>query len=132
MKKIIIILLATVITTAASATPAAPLGGGHGGWHGGGFHRPVRTVIVGGGFYNPWYGPWGYYGFGYPWYATPPTPPSKLDLQLSTIRVNYADKIKSVRMDKDLPRQERRMKIKDLKTQREHELIDAKKSFYKY
>jgi hypothetical protein len=126
MKKLIIIMLAVLVTTAASAMPVARISGGHhGGWH-----RPPRTVIVGGGWYSPWYGPWGFYG--YPWYPTAPTPPSRLDLQLSTIRVNYGDKIKSVRMDKDLNRQARREKIKDLKTQREHAIIDAKKSFYKY
>lgn len=126
MKKIIIILLAAFVTTAASAMPTSRISGGHhGGWH-----RPPRTVIVGGGWYSPWYGPWGFYG--YPWYATPPTPPSRLDLQLSTIRVNYADKIKSVRMDKDLTRQARRETIKNLKTQREHAIIEAQQRFYKY
>ncbi|MBO9632738.1 MAG: hypothetical protein J7578_06435 [Chitinophagaceae bacterium] len=131
MKKIIIILLAAFVTTAASAMPAASNIGGphgpHGGWHGG-YYRP--RVFIGGGWYNPWYGPWGGY-YGYPWYSYP-TPPSQLDLQISTIRVNYADKIKSVRMDSDLTKQARKAKIRDLKTQRENAILDAKKNFYKY
>lgn len=129
MKKIIIILLAAFVTTAASAMPAAgTIGGPHGGWHGG-YYRP--RVIVGGGWYSPWYGPWGGF-YGYPWYAYPPTPPSKLDIQISSIRVNYADKIRSARMDKELTKQARKNIIRDLKTQRENAILDAKKNFYKY
>lgn len=132
MKKIIIILLAAFVTTAASAMPAASNIGGphgpHGGWHGG-YYRP--RVIIGGGWYSPWYGPWGGGFYGYPWYSYS-TPPSQLDLQISTIRVNYADKIKSVRMDSDLTKQARKAKIRDLKTQRENAILNAKKNFYKY
>ncbi|MGN6419774.1 MAG: hypothetical protein ACTHMC_19885 [Pseudobacter sp.] len=129
MKKFIIIALATVLATAASAMPAVR--GGHG-WHGGGYLRPRTTVVLGGGWYNPWYGPWGFYGYpGYP-YPTVPATPSRLDLQLSSIRVNYADKIRSARMDKDLTREARRKEISTLKTEREKAIIEAKKNFYKY
>ncbi|NML22920.1 hypothetical protein HHL16_18730 [Pseudoflavitalea sp. G-6-1-2] len=130
MKKLLIILIATVITsTMASAMPAPGPGWHGGGWHRGGYYRP-RTIIWGGGFYNPWYSPWGY-GF-YPDYGYRPSPPSKLDLQIEGIRVNYADKIKSVRMNRDFTREERRNEIRDLKTQRSNAILDAKKNFYKY
>ena len=127
MKKLIIILIATVITTAASAMPGHGWRGG--GWHGGGYYQP-RTIIWGGGFYNPWYSPWGY-GF-YPYYGYRPSPPSKLDLQIEQIRVNYADKIRSVRMNHDFTREERRKEIKDLKNNRSNDILTAKKNFYKY
>ena len=130
MKKLIIILFATVITSASFAAPVAE-GPGHGhgggGWHGGGFRS---RVYIGGGWYNPWYGPWGYYGY-YPYYGYS-TPPSKLDIQIDAIRVNYADKIKSARMDHELTRDGRKRVIKDLKTQRENEILQAKRDFYKY
>lgn len=130
MKKIMIVLLSIVVATGVSAKPAAHFGGG---FHGGGFHGGGRTtVVVGGGFYSPFYSPWGYY-YGYPFYpyATAPTPPSKLDLQIQGIKVDYNDKIKSAKMDDSLTKQEKKQTVRQLKTERSQAIIDAKKNYYK-
>ncbi|MFT3827400.1 MAG: hypothetical protein QM731_25990 [Chitinophagaceae bacterium] len=125
MKKIMFILLSIATITTASAMPARGIGGGfHGGFHA----APRTTVILNNGFYNPF---GFYYGFPYYTYGIPPTPPSKLDLQVQSIKVDYADKIKSVKMDDSLTSKEKKDKVRAFKTEREHAIIQAKRDFYK-
>ncbi|WP_343675249.1 hypothetical protein [Chitinophaga sp.] len=123
MKKIIIALTMTVMATGAFA-----MGPGHGGYHGGG----RTTVIVGGGFgyYSPFYSPFGYWGYPYPYYAAPYRP-TKLDLQVMDIKNDYADRIASVKMDRDLSGKERRQEIRQLKRERDNAVYDAKRNYYK-
>ena len=124
MKKIMMILLLMAMVAGASAMP-----GGH---MGGGFVRgPRTTVIVGGGFYSPFYAPFGFYG--YPFYAYPSMPyrPTKLDLQIEDIKNDYSDKIASVKLDSDLTGKERREKIRELKKERNDAILDARKNYYK-
>lgn len=129
MKKIIFALMMTVAATGAFA-----MGPGHGGggFHGGGF-RGGRTVIVSGGFYSPFYSPWGYgWGWGgYPYYAAAPYRPSKLDLQVMDIKNDYSDRIASVKMDRDLSGKERRQEVRQLKRERDNAVYDAKRNYYK-
>lgn len=126
MKKIIIVLLAVLSVTWVSARPAAPIGG---------FHAGGRTTVIvrGGGWYNPFYSPFSlYYGYPmYPYATVPASRPTKLDLQIEDIRNNYTDKIRSARLDDQLTRKDRRQVIKNLKAQRDADILNAKKNFYK-
>ncbi|TWV93348.1 hypothetical protein [Chitinophaga pinensis] len=127
MKKVIIVLVLTAMVQVASAMP--PM---HGGGFRGGFY-PRTTVVVGGGFYNPYFSPFGfYYGapYGYP-YSAAPYQPTKLDMQVADIRNDYADKIESVKLDKSLTGKERRAQIRTFKQERDQAVLDAKRNYYK-
>ncbi|AEV97312.1 hypothetical protein A4D02_16905 [Niastella koreensis] len=78
-------------------------------------------------FYNPWYAyPPGYgYGYGYR------SRPTKLDLQIQDINNDYKDKIWSARHDESLSRKQRRQEVHDLKHQRDNDILQAKKDYYK-
>lgn len=122
MKKIIVVLVLTAMVQVASAMPPV-----HGGGFRGGFY-PRTTVVVGGGFYSPYYSPFGFYG--YP-YAAAPYQPTKLDMQVANIRNDYADKIESVKLDKDLTGKERRSQIRTFKRDRDQAVLEAKRNYYK-
>jgi hypothetical protein len=127
MKKLLIVLFTMGLAMGASAQKYV---------RGGGFHysRGPRVFVgVGAGFspfysYNP-YGPWGYpYGGGYgPRYSARP---SRLELQVQDIKLDYADRIKSVRMDRALKGRDRRQTIRQLKTERDRSIVDAKRNYY--
>lgn len=125
MKKIVIaMMLAVTVSTGAFA-----IGPGHG-FHGGGWGGRT-TVIVGGGFYSPWYYPFGYWGYPYPYYAAPYHQPTKLDMQVMDIKNDYADKISSVKLDKSLSRKERRQQIRAFKRERDRAVMEARRNYYK-
>jgi len=108
-----------------SVASAMPVG------HIGGFHGGRTTIIYGGGFYNPWYSPFSlYYGYPFAPYAVPNVP-SKLDMQITDIKNDYADKIASVKMDKSLTKQEIREKVKEFKRERNEAVDEAKRNYYK-
>jgi|GEM_PF-3260681 len=121
MKQIILATALIAIVSAASAAPVAHIGGGiHGG----------RTVIIyNNGFYNPWYSPYNAF-YGYP--AAPiPQQPSKLDMQIQSIKNDCSDKITSVKLDKTLSKQEIKDKIKTFKQDRDLAVKEAKVNYYK-
>lgn len=98
----------------------------------GGGHRVgsrVHTrVSVGIGypyFYYPgyWYDPW--YGYGYNRRS------SSLAMDIADIKDDYKDKIWSARHDKSLSRPERKKEIRRLKTERDKEIRDAERDYYK-
>ncbi|PWV48906.1 hypothetical protein [Chitinophaga sp. S165] len=127
MKKIIAILLLAVTVQGASAmVPNAP---GRGFRGGGGFYHPRTTVVLGGGFYSPFYSPF-YFGYPYP-YAAAPYQPTKLDMQINDIKNEYADKIESVRLDKDLSGKERRAQVREFRRERDSAVLEAKRNYYK-
>lgn len=132
MNKLLLILLLTGATMVASAQKFIPRGG-----H---YHAPRPRVSVGIGFgapfwgygYGPYYGPgwgspfynnWGGWGYGRP---------SRLSLEIADIQNEYQARIKEVRKDKSIPRAERKKEIRQHKTDREHEIIEAKRRYYKY
>ncbi|MEO8582643.1 MAG: hypothetical protein ABI415_02540 [Flavitalea sp.] len=125
MKKLLVFLFAISLAAGASAQK------GH---RGGSFHvRPRVIVGIGGGFggyypYSPYYQPYSpfYRGYGYNPYARP----SRLDLDIQGIKLDYEDRIKSVKMDDGLKRREKRERIKELKYERDKAIIDAKKDYY--
>ena len=122
MKKIMIIMISVALAGTASAQHFS---------HGGGaYYRP--RIIVSGGFYP-------YFGFGYnPFYGYPYYPygygynrPSKMTMQIQDIKKDYADKIWSAKHDTSLTRKERRMKVHELKVERDNAIMDLKHNYYK-
>jgi hypothetical protein len=154
MKKLLIVLLACGLGIAASAQPkinqgfrGGSLSGGinHGGSYKGNveYVRPRVTVIAPVAPIYPYYGYGLGYGLGYrysPFYSPFNDPfygrryaeerPTELDLQIEDIKNEYKYKIDNVKDDKSLSKDERKQKVRDLKHQREDEIIDAKKSYY--
>lgn len=129
MKKLLIILFSLGLTVAASAQHV----------RGGGYHGGGRRVVVvpsysmsigafapyyGYGFYNPWL-------YGNPYGSNYSPRPSKLDLQIEDINADFKDKKWSVKHGQNLSRQERKQKIHELKVDRDQQILDAKKNYYK-
>ena len=151
MKKLLVILFSIGLTLGATAQPK--IGGGfrggpvRGGVYGGGvqYVRPRVTVIAPYAPRSPYYG----YGLGYssrfgyrysPYYDPFLDPrndfrrestPTQLELQIEDIDNEYDYKISSVKDDKSLSKDERKQKIRELKHEKDQEIIEAKKSYYK-
>jgi hypothetical protein len=123
MKKVLIGMISLALTGTASAQH----------FHGGSvYSRP--HVIISTGFY-PYYG----FGFGfnplfpyYPYARPYNNRPSKLDLQIMDIKNDYKDRIWSVKHDASLTRKERKGKVHELKVERDNEINDLKKNYYKH
>jgi hypothetical protein len=125
MKKLLIVMISLALAGTVSAQRFS---------HGGGVYYHPR-VIVTGGFY-PYYGfgfgpfypysPYGYgYGYGY-------NRPSKMAMQIVDVKNDYKDKIWSAKHDTSLTRKERRMKVHELKVQRDNAIEDIKRNYYKH
>ena len=133
MKKLMIILLSTGILSFGLASDASAQRGGHIGF-GGGFYGP--RVVVGGGYYAPYYYPGLYFGvpwgypYGYPYYGYGYAP-SRLQMQIADIKQDYSDRIASVRSDRSLTGKERRQKVRDLKHERDNAIADAERNYWK-
>lgn len=129
-RKILIFVFAIGLAVSASAQRA-----GHGGFGGGrGYYAYPRTYVgVGFGLGYPFYPGYGLYG---PWYAYPPyyygygAMPSRLAMQISTIKDDYAQQIKAVKLDKTLTHKERRARIRELKNEREGTIVQARKDYF--
>jgi hypothetical protein len=125
MKKLLIVMISVGLALGASAQR------GH--YHGGGYRVVRPRVVVGFGGYSPFYSP--FYNPYSPWgnpygYNSFNSRPSKLDLEIQDIKLDYADRIKSVKLDDGISRRERKLRIKDLKYDRDRAIIDAKKNYY--
>lgn len=126
MKKMLIVLFMIGLAVGASAQKIGIRGGGY---H---FRGPRVIVGIGAGYspFYPYYGPfspWGYhYGYGYGYSPRP----SKLDLQVQDIKIDYSDRIKSVKMDHSLRHRQRRQIIRQLKADRDRAIVDAKRNYY--
>lgn len=130
MKKLLVIMLSVGLAVSASAQKGH---GGHGGIVAGHGFAPSH-LSVGIGVFPAYghfgYGPW----FGYPYYDYPYNgyPRSlRLDLQIEDIKLDYKDRIWSVRHDESLSRKEKRKTIRNLKAERDREIIDARLNYYK-
>ena len=127
MKKLLMILLTAGIVTGASAQHVI-----HGGGFYGGGYRTGGVVVVGG---PGWY-PGFYWGLGYPYWNYPygypyGHVPSKLEMQVSDIKQDYADRIASVKADNTLSGREKRQQIRDLKHQRDDAVANAVRNYWK-
>ena len=119
MKKLLFTLLCMGMLSAASAQ-----------WHRayGGYYSP-RYYYPGYGL--GLYGIWGYPYAPYPYYNSYYRP-GKLEMQLEDIRQDYRDKIWSARQDKSLKGKARRAKIRELKKERDNELNQTIRNYYKH
>lgn len=142
-KRLLIILLTLGIASGAYAQRfhGGEIGGG-GHFYGGGY----RTGVIVGGYGPSWGWGWGYPGlylgygypfmFGYPGYPYGYSPygyggTSRLQMQLSDIKQDYADRIESVRSDMSLTGKERRQKVRALRHERDNAINDAKRNYWK-
>jgi hypothetical protein len=122
MKKISIVLFSIIMALSASAQKAVVV------------HPVVHTgprVVY---YYHPYY-PRPYFGLGYSWYYGHPAyyyhRPTKLERQVQDIENEYSDRISSVRADDSLTHHERRVKIRELRHERDQAINDARKNYYK-
>jgi hypothetical protein len=101
------------------------------------FHSRVYGIPLNYGLgYNYPYG-YSYYGYPYYGYSFWERPFNnrnraiqyKLSLQIKTIKMDYADKIKQVRHDKSLSHSQKKQKILSLKSERNQSIINAQKDF---
>lgn len=121
MKTIVIIL----ISLSVSFGVAAQRKGGY-------YHVYAPRVYVapysyGFGFGYPYFGsPYGYpYGYGYGARRVP----YKLSLQIQDIKSDYKAKIKEERHNKSVSGSERRKEIRELKAERDQDIMDAERNF---
>ena len=128
MKKLLIVLVSVGLAFSASAQK---------GFHGSHFHGPRVIVGIRGGYspfyrpYSPFYSPYSPFSPYYSPFAYNYNPrPSRLDLDIEDIRIDYADRIKSVKMDDGLKRREKRQRIRELKYERDRAINDAKRNYY--
>ena len=94
---------------------------------GGHYYRPGTRVVVSYGAYypyDPFYSPYWSYR---PYYYRP----SRLALQIEDIQSDYKDRIWSAKHDDRLSKRERKIKVHQLKSQREQAIRDAERNYYR-
>jgi hypothetical protein len=127
-------LLVMVFLMACVAGANAQIKGGHGYYGGTRVYVVPPRVSYGFGYGPMYYSPFGYYpyGFGYGGgYYPQPYRPSKLEMQISDIKKDYADKISSAKHDDTLSKQERKAEVKRLKAERDNAIDDLKRNYHK-
>lgn len=127
MKTLIIMLISVTLSLGVSAQRK----GYHHAYHG--YYRTYRPRVYVSPFsyglsygypYYPYYG----YPYGYdPYYRS--VMPYKLALQIESIKDDYKNRIREVRRDKSLSHSQRRQEIRNLKTERDEDITNAKKNF---
>ena len=122
MKKIFVMLFSLGLVISAAAQHR---------YIGGHYYRPRTTVVVSGGYYPYYSYPYYSYPFGYSYLGRPYYGPSRLSVEIEDIQSDYQDRIWSVRHDKSISKRERRMRIHDLKAQRDQAIRDAERNYYK-
>jgi len=133
MKKLLIVLFSLGLAVGASAQ----YHGGHG-W-GGHYYAPRPRVSVGIGLGLPLYSPFGYYGYGNPYYGYPPIygggyrsrSSGKLALQIQDIENDYHERIWAAKHDKSISHRARRQEVHRLKSDREKAINEAKRNYYR-
>jgi hypothetical protein len=107
---------------------------GHiGGYYGGGHYYAPAYVGVGFGYGYPFFPYYGLYG---PWYAYPPyyygygAMPSRLAAQVQTIKDDYSQQIKAAKQDKAMTHKQRRERVRELKSERDATIIQARKDYF--
>src|ERR1700676_3221607 len=135
MKKLMVIVMCLGLTYGAVAQRGHNAGGG---FHGGGYIVRPR-ISVGIGYYSAFYSPFGYPGYpywGFPYggyypYGIAYSRPSKLERKEEEIRLDYADRIYSVRHDGSLSSRQKRQEIRSLKQERNKEIHDLVANYHR-
>lgn len=125
MKKISIVLFSVITALSASAQKVVVAPRVHAVPHVVYYSRPH--------FYNPYFSNPYYFGFNY-WYGQPAYyyhRPTKLEGQIQDTENEYSDRISSVRADDSLTGHEQRVKIRELRHERDQAIDDLKKNYYK-
>ena len=118
MKKIIVVFAALMLTIGATAQKR------------GAYHVRPRTYVVVGGAYNPYfYSPF-YNPYYYPYQPFYNNRPSRLDFEIADIKSDYRARIRDVKHDKSLSKEERKKQVRDLKVQQDKAIRDAEKNYY--
>jgi len=135
MKKLMVIGMFLGLAFTASAQ--------HGHVISGGYHSVAYVVQprfgVGFGYYAPFYGPYGFYGFGpywgFPYMGYYPNGgygrPTNLQRKEEDVRMDYQDRIYSVRHDSTLTNKEKRQTVRSLKKQRDQDIKDLVANYHK-
>ena len=130
MKTLIIMLISVTLSLGVSAQRKGYYRTYRGYYH---TYRPrvyVSPFSYGLSFGYPYYG---YYI--YPYYSYPYNPyfgrvmPYKLALQIESIKDDYRNRIREARKDKTLSHSQRRQEIRNLKTERDEDIINAKREY---
>lgn len=101
------------------------------------YHAPVYVyrpgLSFGVGYFSPFYSPYGYYNPYGPYipYGSVYHRQSKLERKEEDIRMDYADKIYSVRQDQSLSKKEKRQTVRALKKQRNQEIHELVANYHK-
>ena len=93
-------------------------------------YRPPVYVVPFGyglGYMNPYYPYYPYYGYPYPYRYR--EMPYKLGLQIESIRDDYQNRIRQARNDKSLSHAQWRQEIRNLKAERDQDIINAKRDY---
>jgi hypothetical protein len=120
MKTLLIMLLLVTLTSGVSAQRKGYYPVYH---H---VYRPriyISPFSYGLGYGNPYYS----YPFGYPYRYR--EMPYKLELQIESIKVDYKNRIRQARRDKTLNHAQRRQEIRNLKTERDEDIINARRDY---
>ncbi|MEP6466403.1 MAG: hypothetical protein ABJB05_08855 [Parafilimonas sp.] len=124
MKKISVILFSIILALSASAQKVIV--------------RPVPVgppvIYYSHPYFNPYYYGGGLrFGLNYPMYGRQSyyNHPTKMERQIQDIENDYSDRISSVRADDSLTGHERRVKVRELKRERDQAVDDYRKNYYK-
>jgi hypothetical protein len=120
MKKLFVILMSVIMALSVSAQHR---------YAGRPYYSPRTRVVVAYGGYYPYY-PLYPYDYGY-WGARPYYRPSKLELQIEDIQSDYKDRIWSARHDNGLSKRERKMKVHELKSERDEAIRNVERNYYR-
>lgn len=120
MKKLLVLLVAVTLGIGASAQHR---------YIGRHYYRPRTTVIVSGGYYPYYASPYGYGYWGRPYYYY--SRPSRLALEIEDIQTDYQDRIWSVRHDDRLTKREKKLRIHQLKSERDQAIRNAERNSYR-
>jgi|SRR5450432_214154 hypothetical protein len=130
MKKLMIVVMCLGLAFGAAAQ-------GHkvGVYHGGVYAYRPRVAV---GFYSPFYSPFGY---GYPYWGIPYagyfpygggySRPTNLQRKEEDIRMDYEDRIYSVRQDTSLTNKQKRQEVRSLKKQRDQDIHELVMNYHK-
>ena len=96
------------------------------------YSSPRTRVVIGVGGYYPHYPYYrSYYPYDYGFYRPYYYRPSGLELEIQDIRADYRDRIWSVKHDNSLSKREKRIRVHQLKSERDEAIRNAERNYYR-